>query len=123
MRISDWSSDVCSSDLFLWVIRADPIPNDNRRRRLPAFDDPTSFRRHPDVPRSESPGCRGQAPVRRTTKLSPQRDRTDEGHPCAPQLPRGIYRGVLLPTAYRQLKERGTNMIKRHLLYTQLQLL
>src|SRR3546814_15505641 len=55
MRISDWSSDVCSSDLWLWRIRDGPSRRDGCR---PA---PASGARALPAPRGGGAGRQGRA--------------------------------------------------------------
>src|SRR3546814_13245891 len=67
IRISDWSSDVCSSDLPVVVVRADSDQRDGRRKRLvqplglvcAAVMAHLDDIRMADWPRGESPALRG----------------------------------------------------------------
>src|SRR3546814_10155971 len=54
MRISDWSSDVCSSDLGAGVDRGQPA----RAERHAQFPDRAALRRRADVPRAHGPARR-----------------------------------------------------------------
>src|SRR3546814_20803180 len=60
MRISDWSSDVCSSDLLLWPLRPHAVKLDvtPRRDRFPPCSSPLSRRPWHDVRRRAVPRYR-----------------------------------------------------------------
>src|SRR3546814_643877 len=47
MRISDWSSDVCSSDLDLGAHIAKQLAAEGSRDQLPHLHDPDAFQRAP----------------------------------------------------------------------------
>src|SRR3546814_10874126 len=51
MRISDWSSDVCSSDLPCCRCRGGPVPGDRRTGQRPVLPRETGQLHHPLRPR------------------------------------------------------------------------